>query len=169
MARTLEMADLMTSDGLQEMARKKLNGNFRRMAAYVQQLSQTTAEGTLDDAVRQTEEWVEETVVPSVVRDVLAEVYEAMWPVGCVIVSESASDARCSLVGKWSQVGSGKYVRFADAEHLPSKDGGAAGHSHGAETVKAKADEDGEDVVSSLAEAEAEPEWHALYFFKRVS
>lgn len=110
MARSYDIADLMTSDGeyITDNVRRKINGNFRRVLRLLD--SEVPAQQSRQIAASVT------ALVDSLFEQRLPEMrdqlIDELCPVGSVIVTASASDPRLSH-GTWQQVGGGRYVRAA--------------------------------------------------------
>lgn len=139
MARSYDIADLMTSDGeyITDGVRRKINGNFRRVLQLLD--SEVPAQQSKQIAVSVTA--LVDSLFEQRLPDMRNELLDELCPVGSVIVTASASDPRLSH-GTWQQVGDGRYVRAAgggveamgtggsniiDADELPD-------HTHSIET-----------------------------------
>lgn len=162
MARSFDIATFDPSDGvLNEQLRRKLNGNFQRLCSLVGTESPVVVRGEVTQSVQEwARGWVAEYVddyfeshLQQVVDEAVSESFDSAYPVGCVVVTTTASDPRLAR-GQWQQVGAGRYVRAAGdgvpvmseggsdevtltgdnlPEHShPASVGSAGGHSHAA-------------------------------------
>lgn len=117
MARSMDIASFEPSDGvLNEQLRRKLNGNFRRVCEMVgtESPSVVTA-GVADDVMSRVPPVVNEAIeawADANLQTILDSSFDRSYPVGCVVVTTTASDPRLSR-GRWQQVGAGRYVRAA--------------------------------------------------------
>lgn len=113
----MDIASFEPGDGvLNEQLRRKLNGNFRRVcemmgtespavvSADVSEGVLSRVPGIVDDAITA---WVDSNL-----QTILDGSFDRAYPVGCVVVTTTASDPRLSR-GRWQQVGAGRYVRAA--------------------------------------------------------
>lgn len=113
----MDIASFEPSDGvLNEQLRRKLNGNFRRVCEMVgtESPSVVTA-GVADDVMSRVPAVVNEAIeawVSANLQTILDSSFDRSYPVGCVVVTTTASDPRLSR-GQWQQVGAGRYVRAA--------------------------------------------------------
>lgn len=194
MARSYDIADLMTSDGeyITDNVRRKINGNFRRVLQLLD--SEVPAQQSKQIAVSVT------ALVDSLFEQRLPEMrdqlIDELCPVGSVIVAASASDPRLSH-GSWQQVGGGRYVRAAgggvevmatggsnliaedelpDHEHgLPSFSEGASNPSGLLRSTVDTASETSADTggISGRDEGFQQqphvPEYIALLFYRRIA
>ena len=117
MARSMDIASFEPSDGvLNEQLRRKLNGNFRRVCEMVGTESPSVvASGVADEVMSRVPSVVNEAIeawVDANLQTILDGSFDRSYPVGCVVVTTTASDPRLSR-GRWQQVGAGRYVRAA--------------------------------------------------------
>lgn len=113
----MDIASFEPSDGvLNEQLRRKLNGNFRRVCEMVGTESPSAvASGVAEDVMSQVPSVVNEAIeawVSANLQTILDGSFDRAYPVGCVVVTTTASDPRLSR-GQWQQVGAGRYVRAA--------------------------------------------------------
>lgn len=113
----MDIASFEPSDGvLNEQLRRKLNGNFRRVCEMVGTESPTVVTaGVADDVMSRVPAVVNEAIdawVDANLQTILDSSFDRAYPVGCIVVTTTASDPRLSR-GRWQQVGSGRYVRAA--------------------------------------------------------
>ena len=134
MARSFDIATFDPSDGiLNEQLRRKLNGNFQRLCSLVGTESPVVVKGEVTQSVREwAEGWVAryvddyfESHLRQVVDEAVSESFDSAYPVGCVVVTTTASDPRLSH-GRWQQVGAGRYIRAA-GDGVPVMDEGGSG------------------------------------------
>lgn len=177
MARSYDIADLMTSDGeyITDSVRRKVNGNFRRIVQMVQTELPSQQQADLANSVAVIVDGILENRLPEM-RD---ELLDDMLPVGSVIVTASSSDPRLSH-GTWQRVGAGRYVRAAGDGIQVLEEGGSnvlteanvppllktEGYSFAGDgSLKAV-----QDVKYDTVEAEPfEPEYIALLFYRRTA
>lgn len=176
MARSFDIAELMTSDGeyLTDGVRRKINTNFRRLCQMVQSELPSQQTGQVTQVVTTIVDNVLGTALPEM-RD---ELLDDMLPVGSVIVTYTSSDPRLAH-GTWQQVGQGRYVRAAGADVAVGETGGSSEVTILPENLPTseatlQASEDGETVdVVDESETQVpvtiEPEYLALLFYRRVS
>lgn len=122
MARSYDIADLMTSDGeyITDNVRRKINGNFRRLAQMVGRDVPAAERNQIASTVAGIVEGILDRVLPEM-RD---ELLDQLAPVGSVIVTYTSSDPRLSH-GTWEQVGSGRYIRAAGSGVTVGDEGGS--------------------------------------------
>ena len=123
MARSYDIADLMTSDGeyITDSVRRKINGNFRRICQMMQKELPSQQQQQITSAVAGIVDGILDRVLPEM-RD---ELLDQLAPVGSVIVTYTSSDPRLSH-GTWEQVGSGRYIRAAGSGVAVGDEGGSA-------------------------------------------
>ena len=123
MARSYDIADLMTSDGeyITDSVRRKINGNFRRICQMMQKELPSQQQQQITSAVAGIVDGILDRVLPEM-RD---ELFDQLAPVGSVIVTYTSSDPRLSH-GTWEQVGSGRYIRAAGSGVAVGDEGGRA-------------------------------------------
>ena len=123
MARSYDIADLMTSDGeyITDSVRRKINGNFRRICQMMQKELPSQQQQQIASAVAGIVDGILDRVLPEM-RD---ELFDQLAPVGSVIVTYTSSDPRLSH-GTWEQVGSGRYIRAAGSGVAVGDEGGRA-------------------------------------------
>lgn len=177
MARSYDIADLMTSDGeyLTDQVRRKINGNFRRVIQIMQQELPSQERRQVVTTVTAIVENILDQRLPEIMDDLMDDAY----PVGSVIVTATASDPRLSH-GTWEQVGGGRYVRAAG--------GGIAVMDTGGESEITLTEENmpySTDVIESVGTGtekipverpgqpvepiDIEPEYIALLFYRRIA
>ena len=178
MARSYDIADLMTSDGeyITDNVRRKINGNFRRVLKIMQQELPGQERQQIVNTVTVIVDGLLDQRLPEIMDDLMDDAY----PVGSVIVTATSSDPRLSH-GTWQQVGGGRYIRAAGGgigvmetggsdevtlqpENIPSAD----------VTVPVVESEDTDQAIDLSNGAEAapisiEPEYLALLFYRRIS
>ena len=122
MARSYDIADLMTSDGeyITDSVRRKINGNFRRICQMMQKELPSQQQQQITSAVTGIVDGILDRVLPEM-RD---ELFDQLAPVGSVIVTYTSSDPRLSH-GTWEQVGSGRYIRAAGSGVSVGDEGGS--------------------------------------------
>lgn len=113
LARSYDIADLMTSDGeyITDNVRRKINGNFRRVLQLLD--SEVPAQQSKQIAVSVTA--LVDNLFDRKLPEMKDQLLDELCPVGSVIVTASASDPRLSH-GSWQQVGGGRYVRAAGGD-----------------------------------------------------
>lgn len=123
MARSYDIADLMTSDGeyITDSVRRKINGNFRRICQMMQKELPSQQQQQITSAVAGIVDGILDRALPEM-RD---ELLDQLAPVGSVIVTYTSSDPRLSH-GTWEQVGSGRYIRAAGSGVAVGDEGGSA-------------------------------------------
>lgn len=123
MARSYDIADLMTSDGeyITDSVRRKINGNFRRICQMMQKELPSQQQQQITSAVTGIVNGILDNALPEM-RD---ELFDQLAPVGSVIVTYTSSDPRLSH-GTWEQVGSGRYIRAAGSGVAVGDEGGRA-------------------------------------------
>ena len=178
MARSFDIADLMTSDGeyLTDQVRRKINGNFRRIL----QLMQTELPGQERQALAGTVEVIVTGLIDQMLPDIEERLFGDMYPVGSVISCSSEDDPRL-LHGEWERVGDGRYVRSASDSVPPMSTGGEASHmismdelpTGETEILTAAGDSAGFHLVMPLNNDQQpmpiEPEYIALLFYRRTA
>lgn len=114
MAKSYDIADLMTSDGeyLTDQVRRKINGNFRRVLQIMQSELPSQQQQSTVTVVTQIATQITEDILDARLPEVRAELFDDLCPVGSVIVTATSSDPRLSH-GTWEQVGGGRYVLAA--------------------------------------------------------
>lgn len=122
MARSYDIADLMTSDGeyITDSVRRKINGNFRRICQMMQKELPSQQQQQITSAVAGIVDGILDRALPEM-RD---ELFDQLAPVGSVIVTYTSSDPRLSH-GTWEQVGSGRYIRAAGSGVAVGDEGGS--------------------------------------------
>ena len=110
MGRNVNIVEVNQADGLDPLACRKINENFRSLAALSDR----------SQASRSVVEDVADAVVPIVRRDLMDD----MYPVGSIIMTMDANDGRLSY-GSWRPVASGRFVIGADSGHPAGSEGGA--------------------------------------------
>lgn len=113
----MDIASFEPSDGvLNEQLRRKLNGNFRRVCEMIGTESPSSVSSSVtDDVLSRVPGIVGDAIsawVEANLQDILDGSFDRAYPVGCVVVTTTASDPRLSR-GQWQQVGAGRYVRAA--------------------------------------------------------
>lgn len=177
MARSYDIADLMTSDGeyITDNVRRKINGNFRRIVQIMQQELPSQERRQVVTTVTAIVENILDQKIPEIMDDLMDDAY----PIGSIIVTATASDPRLSH-GTWEQVGGGRYVRAAG--------GGIAVMDTGGESEITLTEENmpyPTDVIEAVGTGtqsipvvrsgrtaepiEIEPEYIALLFYRRIS
>lgn len=123
MARSYDIADLMTSDGeyITDNVRRKINGNFRRVCQMMQQELPVQQQQQITSAVTGIVNGILDSVLPEM-RD---ELFDQLAPVGSVIVTLTSSDPRLSH-GTWEQIGGGRYIRAAGSGIAAGDEGGSS-------------------------------------------
>ena len=194
MARSYDIADLMTSDveDITDSVRRQINGNFRRVLQLldsevpVQQSKQIAASVTS----------LVNSLFEQRLPEMRNELIDELCPVGSIIVTASASDPRLSR-GSWQQVGGGRYVRAAGggvevmgtggsnliaADELPDHAHAVASFAAGAQTPPGLLHSDA-DAASGVSTATGGisgrgegfeqtphvPEYIALLFYRRIA
>ena len=178
MARSYDIADLMTSDGeyITDNVRRKINGNFRRILRIMQQELPSQERQQIANTVTVIVDNILDQRIPEIMDDLLDDAY----PVGSVIMTATASDPRLSH-GTWQQVGSGRYIRAAGGGISVMDTGGTDEIELRPENIPAQAvtvpvveSEDIEQAVKLMDGTEVtpisvEPEYIALLFYRRIS
>ena len=165
----MDIASFEPGDGvLNEQLRRKLNGNFRRVcemmgtespavvSADVSEGVLSRVPGIVDDAITA---WVDSNL-----QTILDGSFDRAYPVGCVVVTTTASDPRLSR-GRWQQVGAGRYVRAAgDGVPVMAEGGGnlidlsmLPNHSHDVPVRSGDPDPGGQTSSLLLDAAGGEP------------
>lgn len=123
MARSYDIADLMTSDGeyITDNIRRKINGNFRRVCQMMQSELPSQQQQQITSAVTGIVNGILDAVLPEM-RD---ELFDQLAPVGSVIVTLTSSDPRLSH-GTWEQIGGGRYIRAAGYGIVAGDEGGSS-------------------------------------------
>lgn len=124
MARSYDIADLMTSDGeyITDNVRRKINGNFRRLAQMVGRDVPAAERNQIASTVAGIVEGILDNRLPEIEASILDDAY----PVGSVIVTATSSDPRLSH-GTWERIGDGRYVLAAGGDVAAMDEGGDAG------------------------------------------
>lgn len=178
MARSYDIADLMTSDGeyITDSVRRKINGNFRRIL----QLMQTELPGQERQALAGAVEVIVTGLIDRMMPDIEDRLFGDMYPVGSVISCSSEDDPRL-LRGTWEVVGDGRYVRCASGSVPPMSTGGESSHMVSMEELPATtalvtATVGGDSVyrlvdppVANQQPIPIEPEYVALLFYRRTA
>ena len=175
MAKSYDIADLMTSDGeyLTDQVRRKINGNFSRIL----QLMQTELPRQQQQSIVNSVSAIVESALDEKLPEMRAKLFDDLAPVGSVIVTWTSGDPRLSH-GTWQQVGSGRYIRAAGGGIGVADTGG----SYSIEITEANLPitentvQDGTGATaaafSSSADPEpitVEPEYLALLFYRRIA
>ena len=125
MARSYDIAEIMTSDGgLNEQVRRKINMNFRRVVEIATREKSASDEAGLGNKIQGIVESYVGSILPDLIREIEESAFDRAYPVGCVIVTHTSSDPRLSH-GKWQAVTSGKYVLTAGSGHPVGSTGGS--------------------------------------------
>ena len=121
MARSFDIAELMTSDGeyISDQVRRKINGNFRRICQMMQQELPAQQQQSITAAVTA----IVDNVLDIRLPDIESGLFDDLAPVGSVIVTYTSSDPRLSH-GTWEQIGEGRYVRAAGSGIAVGDEGG---------------------------------------------
>lgn len=177
--KNLDLANLEVGDGfLDDQIRRKINGNFRRLASVIQQEQPAASSEALTQYVNQyvssyVDQALEQTL-PQIVQDAFSNAY----PVGSVILCTSSSDPRLST-GTWERIAQGRYLLGADADH-PVNDQGGSGASelpgtlgtiYGQDpgTAESEAEYLSWPAGSEQPEVAVEPPYHALLVYRRTA
>lgn len=176
MARSYDIADLMTSDGeyVTDSVRRKINGNFRRVLQIVQQELPSQERQQVVASVAAIVDGLFEQKLPEMMSQLMDDAY----PVGSVIVTATSSDPRLSH-GSWEQVGGGRYVRAAGGGVAVMDEGGASEYTLTPDNIPATPSQmsyaKGDVPISNLEVGSAvepvpiEPEYIALLFYRRIA
>lgn len=175
MAKSYDIADLMTSDGeyLTDQVRRKINGNFSRIL----QLMQTELPRQQQQSIVNSVTSIVGNVLDEKLPEMRAQLFDDLAPVGSVIVTWTSGDPRLSH-GTWQQVGSGRYIRAAGGGIGVSDTGGSdsvtitADNLPLAETAVQEGTGATVAAMSSSADPEPisiEPEYLALLFYRRIA
>ena len=181
MARSYDIADLMTSDGeyLTDQVRRKINGNFRRIVQIMQQELPSQERRQVVTTVTAIVENILDQRLPEIMDDLMDDAY----PVGSVIVTATSSDPRLSH-GTWQQVGGGRYIRAAGDDVPVMSEGGEAEHDIlmselpleiRTQDLAAGADVTLTYLMQNVAHPETnepipmEPKYLALLFYRRIA
>lgn len=125
MARSYDIAEIMTSDGgLNEQVRRKINLNFRRVVEIATREKSASDDAKLGDKIKKTVESYVESILPDIIQEVEESSFDRMYPAGCVIVTNTSSDPRLTR-GKWEAIASGKYILTAGSGHPVGSIGGS--------------------------------------------
>lgn len=125
MARSYDIAEIMTSDGdLNEQVRRKINSNFRRVVEIATREKSAADEAGLGNKIQGSVEAYVSSILPDLVREIEEGAFDRACPVGCVIVTHTSSDPRLSR-GKWQAISSGRYVLTAGSGHPVGSTGGS--------------------------------------------
>ena len=164
MARSYDIAEIMTSDGgLNEQVRRKINMNFRRVVEIATREKSASDGAMLGSKIQDTVESYIESILPDIIHEIEVSSFDRMYPVGCVIVTHTSSDPRLTH-GKWEAVTSGKYV-------LTAGSGYPVGSTGGSNMIEAG---NLPNTANSVDTPESEhepfmPEYIALLFYRRIS
>ena len=181
MAKSYDIADLMTSDGeyLTDQVRRKINGNFRRVLQIVQQEMPGQERQRLASTVAS----IVDGLFDRKLQEMMAQLMDDAYPVGSVIVTATSSDPRLSH-GTWQQVGGGRYVRAAGDGVPVLSEGGSGGVALSQANLPARAstatydDDTHSQSLSYLSPlpggstpepVTVEPEYVALLFYRRTA
>lgn len=178
MARSYDIADLMTSDGeyITDNVRRKINGNFRRILRIMQQELPSQERQQIANTVTIIVGNILDQRIPEIMDDLMDDAY----PIGSVIVTATASDPRLSH-GTWQQVGGGRYIRAAGGGIGVMDTGGTDEIELLPENIPAQAvtvpvveSEDTEQAIklldgTNVTPISVEPEYIALLFYRRIS
>ena len=178
MARSYDIADLMTSDGeyLTDQVRRKINGNFRRVLQIMRQELPGQERQQIVSAVTS----IVDDLFDRKLQEMMAQLMDDAYPVGSVIVTATSSDPRLSH-GSWEQVGGGRYVRAAGGG-IPVMDEGGSDERmlsmdelpvSKAEILTASGDDAAFQLVAPTNPDQRpvpiEPEYIALLFYRRIA
>ena len=178
MAKSYDIADLMTSDGeyITDSVRRKINGNFRRVLQIMQQELPSQERQQVVTTVTAIVEGLFEQRLP----ELMDQLYDDAYPVGSVIVTSTSSDPRLSH-GSWEPVGSGRYV-MAAGDGIPVMDEGGFGEhliSYDELPIETRQStyQTGSDPVDRLVASvrpgqqpiPIQPEYIALLFYRRTA
>lgn len=113
MARSYDIADLMTSDGeyITDNVRRKINGNFRRVLQIMQQELPAAEKQSIVSTVTV----IVDNLLDKKLDEIIDQVYEESYPIGSVITTTTSGDPRLSH-GTWQQIGGGSYIRAAGGD-----------------------------------------------------
>ena len=181
MAKSYDIADLMTSDGeyITDSVRRKINGNFRRVLQIMQQELPSQERQQIVTSVTAIVDNLFEQKLP----ELMDQLYDDAYPVGSVIVTSTSADPRLSH-GSWESIGSGRYVLAAGDGVPVMSEGGEAEHDIvmtelpleiRTQDLAAGADVALTYLMQNVAHPEAnepipmQPEYIALLFYRRVS
>ena len=181
MAKSYDIADLMTSDGeyITDAVRRKINGNFRRVLQIVQQELPSQERQQIVASVTAIVDNLFEQKLP----EMMDQLYDDAYPVGSVIVTSTSSDPRLSH-GSWENIGSGRYVLAAGNGVPVMSEGGEAEHAVlmselplevRTQDLAAGTDVDLAYLMQNVAHPEAnepipiQPEYIALLFYRRIA
>ena len=175
MARSYDIADLMTSDGeyITDNVRRKINGNFKRVMQMMQSELPSQQQQSIVSSVTSIVDMVLERELP----EIRSGLMDDLMPVGSVIVTHTSSDPRLSH-GTWQQVGEGRYVRAAGAGVAVGEEGGSNSvtllpENLPASSVQVQSGSGAEalsaDSSGTQQPVRVEPEYVALLFYRRVS
>lgn len=174
MARSYDLAELMTNDGeyITDSVRRKINGNFRRLCQLMQSELPSQQQQQLAGSVESIVDGILSRELPGI-RD---GIIDDLMPVGSVIVTYSSSDPRLSH-GSWQQIGGGRYVRAAGGNVAAGDVGGSGSVVLDPSNIPTAgfSMEPGEGGLSVSSEPSAdpapvaiEPEYVALLFYRRI-
>ena len=176
MARSYDIADLMTSDGeyITDNVRRKINGNFRRVLQLLD--SEVPAQQSKQIAVSVTA--LVDSLFDQRLPEMRDQLLDELCPVGSVIVTATASDPRLSH-GTWQQVGGGRYVRAAGGDVEVMATGGSnevaiQDANLPVAEIRPTVSEQADPVTVLDRDAErqplsVEPEYIALLFYRRIA
>ena len=176
MARSYDIADLMTSDGeyITDNVRRKINGNFRRVLQLLD--AEVPAQQSKQIAVSVTA--LVDSLFDQRLPEMRDQLIDELCPVGSVIVTAAASDPRLSH-GTWQQIGGGRYVRAAGGDIEAMSTGGSDEVSIQdanlpVAEIRPTVSEQADPVTVLDRDAErqplsVEPEYIALLFYRRIA
>lgn len=176
LAKSYDIADLMTSDGeyITDSVRRKINGNFRRILQIMQQELPSQERQQVVASVTA----IVDGLLEQRLSEMMDQLYDDAYPVGSVIVTSTSSDSRLSH-GSWEPVGGGRYV-LAAGDGIPVMDeGGMSEYTLTPGNLPATAAPmsyaEGDVAISNLEAGDAvepvpiEPEYIALLFYRRIA
>ena len=168
MARSYDIAEIMTSDGgLNEQVRRKINMNFRRVVEIATREKSASDGAMLGSKIQDIVESYVDSILPDIIQEVEESSFDHIYPVGCVIVTHTSSDPRLTH-GKWEAITSGKYVLTAGSGYPV----GSTGGNNMIEAGNLPTNANSPSADSGTSESEQEPfmqEYIALLFYRRIS
>lgn len=168
MARSYDIAEIMTSDGgLNEQVRRKINMNFRRVVEIATREKSASDGAMLGSKIQDTVESYVESILPDIIKEIEKSSFDRMYPVGCVIVTHTSSDPRLTH-GKWEAVTSGKYVLTAGSGYPVGSTGGSNMIEAGNLPNNSNSPS-GDNGTSESEQKPFMPEYIALLFYRRIS